>query len=251
MAMRRGTLLVSDIDGTLVNSDDRLPNEFIRLLEEFRARGGLFTLATGRNLSMAKPVVEQIAVDLPVILNNGAVMYDTRHDMIVSQHTLSAADVDMLVSALHASEGEVVAFRADEVINHPHRQSQMHGISKVSFIGAAAPEIPRCLACRFSIVRSHQYCWDIGPRHVSKGSALSNLVRTHGMGMSDVVAVGDNENDIDMITRAGLGVAVANANPLLKRVATLRTTQECRYGVAELIEHLLYTPAAQVIACGA
>ena len=71
---------------------------------------------------------------------------------------------------------------------------------------------------------------------VSKGSALHYLATHLNMSVDEVIAIGDNRNDVEMIREAGLGVAVANAHPDVKQVADMITDSNDDDGVAKVIE---------------
>ena len=72
---------------------------------------------------------------------------------------------------------------------------------------------------------------------VRKDSGIAHLCDELGITMQQVVAVGDGDNDLDMLRSAGLGVAMANATPQALAVADVRTTADCDHdGVAETIE---------------
>ena len=68
--------LVSDIDGTLVTDQKQIPSLVRQAIAQFRQSGGVFTLATGRNYAETERFIRELEVDLPVILCNGALLYD-------------------------------------------------------------------------------------------------------------------------------------------------------------------------------
>ena len=69
-------LLITDLDGTLLPSDKRIPPEDLEIIHRFQAAGGRFTIATGRTYEAAAAYLEQVQPNAPVILYNGAMLFD-------------------------------------------------------------------------------------------------------------------------------------------------------------------------------
>jgi hypothetical protein len=84
------------------------------------------------------------------------------------------------------------------------------------------------------------YCHvTITPRGVSKGNGLRELAMLLGIHLSETIAVGDNLNDLDMLSTAGLGVAMGNATPEAKAQADYVTGSNNEDGVAQVIERFI------------
>ncbi len=92
------------------------------------------------------------------------------------------------------------------------------------------------------LYRSKDTYIEIAPRKISKATGLEVLLKSRfNFGMEDVIAFGDNYNDIDLLQKAGWGVAVANARPEVKAVANEITLHHKEDGVAETLERILGT----------
>ena len=89
------------------------------------------------------------------------------------------------------------------------------------------------------LVSSEANYLEILPAGVSKGNALKYLAEYLRIPLREIIAVGDNLNDVEMLSEAGLGVAMGNAHPELKKVADHVTDSNDNDGVAKLIEHYL------------
>ncbi|HMB28702.1 MAG TPA: HAD hydrolase family protein, partial [Blastocatellia bacterium] len=76
----------------------------------------------------------------------------------------------------------------------------------------------------------------------SKGASLATIAKKHGVARQEVMAVGDNHNDLTMLRYAGLGVVMANAEDELKRMGFELTSSNEEDGVAEAIERHILTP---------
>ena len=69
-------LLIADIDGTLVTDDKQIPEKNKAAIREFTEKGGVFTIATGRGVTLARPVAEELEIGAPAVVFNGAAVYD-------------------------------------------------------------------------------------------------------------------------------------------------------------------------------
>lgn len=100
-------LLVSDIDGTLMNFPAPIPPRNIEALRRFTAAGGRFSVATGRSIASARPYVEQLPVNAPCILYNGCAIYDFAAEKVLRAHELPDSYAGYLSALMR--EREIVA----------------------------------------------------------------------------------------------------------------------------------------------
>lgn len=261
-------LLVADVDGTLTEGGAPIPSPLAQRLAEFRERGGLFTLATGRCPEAARPYLEQLAVNLPAILMNGALLFDPVSGQSLEEHYLDRPLVAHLLDWLADTRPDALVYQDREVLVHrvtpaiaQHLVKDGTRCREVAEWRAVDPEkvfkvliiAPRCPASLFTgryremgesihWVNSEPTYWEVLPEGVSKGSALVALCRRLGLAPDEVAAVGDGLNDLEMLGRAGLGVAVANAPAGLKSTAARVTTARSSQGVLELLDSILGTP---------
>ncbi|MGE5572260.1 MAG: Cof-type HAD-IIB family hydrolase [Bacteroidota bacterium] len=268
-------LLVTDIDGTLVDSHQKVPEANARAIKRLIASGGLYTFATGRNENSARPYAEALGINAPAILYNGANVVDLSRNKAIFERCLSrqaATFVLRLVSSfdvhptLHLG-GRVYVQRAsgalrDHMAKNGIQWTEVGDLArfleqtprrerptKILLIGAdyVLEGLRRAIQAglpRISITKSEPTYLEVLPPGVSKGAALLVLCRHLGIDPKEVVAVGDGPNDLSLIQAAGMGVAVANAAPELKEHADFvsKSNEEC--GIAEVIETFFDTPLA-------
>ena len=106
---------------------------------------------------------------------------------------------------------------------------------------AIVPELRQRFAERLRIVRSHRNFVEGNPLDASKGQALACLAAHLGIPQSQTAAVGDNDNDADMVAWAGLGMAMGNAHPDLKAIADVILPPVEQDGAAVAIEKYILT----------
>ncbi|HAS78146.1 MAG TPA: Cof-type HAD-IIB family hydrolase, partial [Ruminococcus sp.] len=76
-------LLITDLDGTLLTKDKTISETDLEAINSFRKKGGLFSVATGRTIQAVKPYFDILKPDMPVILYNGAMIYDPKNKKII------------------------------------------------------------------------------------------------------------------------------------------------------------------------
>lgn len=259
----RYRLLVTDVDGTLLPADRRLPPEVREAVRAAQARGVRVCLATGRMWKSVRPYLEAVGADSPVILYNGAVVYDFRAGRVLERHRLDSEAVRAALEVVREF-GDVRPhlFADDRVyVDRQDEQSraylQRDGITaeevgdllahlppdpvKVLVVGEPArlAELDRELSHRAPGVRrvfSERNFLEILPEGVSKGTALRTVCAHLGVPPDQVVAVGDNPNDLEMLDVAGLGVAVCGAHPDLRASADYVTRSGAGRAIVEVVE---------------
>lgn len=260
----RYRLVVADVDGTLVHRGGDIPPETRAAVAEYRARGGAFTLATGRPVAGVRHYARQLDLDLPGITFNGAVIYDFRAERVLYRREL---DPGLARRALAlAREYPVDAFLYDgeavlveRLTPRVERYMQKDRVSctpvgdlpahldrtglrppKLLFFGEVAESLRlmerlRAEGWPVNWVQSDANFVELLPPGASKGAALEWLAARLGVPLEAVMAVGDHHNDLELLRRAGLGVAVANAQPEVRARAGWVTAAPYGLGVAEAL----------------
>ena len=116
MGIFDGYLLVSDMDGTLLNSKGKLSEENKKAIEYFVDNGGQFTLATGRMLPSVKRHIHKMKVTLPVIMYNGTKVYDFNNNEVIWERFLEEErkEIVKVVSDVNYNVG--IEIYSDEVV---------------------------------------------------------------------------------------------------------------------------------------
>lgn len=88
MGIFDGIILISDMDGTIINSDKKISERDKKAINYFKENGGLFTIATGRMLPSANRYVLDLDLSLPIILYNGGKIYDYKEEKTLKEYYL-------------------------------------------------------------------------------------------------------------------------------------------------------------------
>jgi Cof subfamily protein (haloacid dehalogenase superfamily) len=258
------TLLVSDMDGTLLDSDSLVSNENHNALVDYVAVGGQFTVATGRMRSAVARYLPRIPMNHPAILYNGSMIYDFAKEKILWKLSLpdEAKEIVRQImgefpeAALEIYHGDELYFVGENAETDEHKLREEFSPHCVSLDEVPLPWIkaiiawePKKLAqvekwlkgkkLNFRFTYSEPCFIELLNNDATKGTALVELAKITGFDIRNVIAVGDNLNDMEMIASAGTGIAVANAHPELKRIADICGPENNDNAVARIVRCLL------------
>jgi 5-amino-6-(5-phospho-D-ribitylamino)uracil phosphatase len=254
MAAWRPQVVALDIDGTLVDHEGVLPHEVRRSVRRVVDAGVPVVLTTGRSWHATRPVFEQLGLPSgPAVASNGAVTVSFPPFQLEQVITFDPSEVIEKVLREHPT-----AALAAEVIGQGYRVTKQFpegdltgDIEEVSVDDLAGSDVTRIvvrdpnssdtefirLADRLGLHGVSYFvgwsAWlDIAPEGVNKASALADVVAGLGFRASDVLAIGDGRNDIEMLTWAGRGVAIGDATPEVLQVADHVTGTFAEFGTA-------------------
>jgi len=268
-------LLAVDIDGTLLDSRGRLPDAHRDALVAAVAAGIDVVLVTGRSFHFARPIADLLPIPLTLVVNNGAVVKRKTGETEVRHLLSRDAAQMVLAETRHLEDSVAVVFdRPDErqIVfermdwSHPNRRgyyeknkafiSQTSALIaeilvddpiQVMFNGSVAPmrELARALrslpvADRISVAVTEYETRDFSLVDVnaggcSKGTTLADWARSRGLTRDQVMAVGDNLNDLDMLDFAGVAVVMGNATDAVKSRRYHLTGSNDENGLADAI----------------
>lgn len=259
-------MVVTDLDGTARSRARGITDGVRAAVTEARARGVRVCVATGRMWRSAAPWVRALGADSPAILYNGGqvfdfaagrVLYERRLPAAVAREALAlvARDPDVqphlylndavyverphpLTDAYVADDGltcEVVPALAPLLVADPHKVLVIGAPDRIEALGRAVRES----GLPVHAVQSEPVYLEILPAGISKGTALVELVRALDLATEEVIAVGDNWNDLEMIEAAGLGVAMGHAPAGVRARADHVCASADEEGLREVIERFV------------
>ncbi|MDQ7820244.1 MAG: Cof-type HAD-IIB family hydrolase [Armatimonadota bacterium] len=268
----RYRLVVADIDGTLVTSTREITPRVRAAVQAARRRGVRVCLATGRMWPSAEPYVRRLGADPPIILYNGGLVYDFATGTVLRRVPLDVDHARAVLDVLREHpevqphlyvNDRVYTARPSEITDQYRRKDgipvevvgDLRAVlsappMKILIIGAR-PDLERVrarirqLPRQIHTVFSEDTYLEVLPQGSSKGAALQWMARHLGIPLEQVVAVGDNLNDLEMIQVAGLGVAMGNAPADLKAAADVVTASNDEEGLAEVIERCVLQGTGQ------
>lgn len=260
-------LLVSDIDGTICPMFGVVPQRNIDAVKRFQSMGGHFTLATGRHLALVSDLAETFAVSAPLILANGACVYDTKRQECIYNEYLPACAVEIVRRLSSYSKLVAVRVMAEDGVVYNAYQREGEAPDKDAYTKYFVDTLPleelahmrwrKALLMSepedteefrayideqhfegVDFVASSEFYYEMIPVGVSKANGLRLVAEHLGIELKNTVAIGDYDNDLEMLCTAGLGVAAGNAAENVKAAAELVVCHSENGCLGDLVEYL-------------
>lgn len=254
-----------DMDGTLLTRDHKISSATRAALAQARAHGIKVLLVTGRHFMTARPFHHELALDTPIICSNGACLYDPTTDRILTGDPLASAPLNVLLAQVeaqqmgalfHLSEGigyigceeHVTRIRHWSANQPDHLKIAIHPVEelagwldnpvwKLELFNQDPARLHRFMDEERDLIPftrdwAAPYAVELVQPGCSKGNRLAQWAASEGIAMEQVVAFGDNNNDISMFEQVGLAVAMGNAAPQIQHHADQVTADHNEDGIA-------------------
>jgi Cof subfamily protein (haloacid dehalogenase superfamily) len=261
-------LLALDLDGTLMDDDMVLKSERVRqAIAAAQERGVAVTLATGRMFDYTLPFAQDLGITAPLICYQGGLIRAPDADTPIYRATMEPGLIHDMLEWRARQKWQFVLY-ADDAVFLDERQYPMtfyqdmlgerliwvddlaavpEQHEPVKFLVFVEPpeaenvlaELRRLFGERMELTRSHARIVEGNPSGVSKGDALRRLAEYLNISRAEVMAVGDQDNDIPMVSWAGLGVAMGNGSPRIKAIADWVAPPVTEDGAAVAIERFI------------
>ena len=281
-------MIAIDLDGTLLSPSGTVTKRAKDAVHQALKSGLLVCFATGRNWTESRTVVEAVEHYSTAVFAGGAMVVDTERDVtlhkmmmdpalaaelsahleaeghaVLALQDTDAAGVDYLVTGEAELNEATLAWtrvtdakirRVPRLSDHDHRHTVRVGIV------AAREDVQRStqtLTQQFGdrIVQQSLYVpayrvevLEVFDPAVNKWQGILHVARHHGIDPGEIIAVGDDVNDIPMLRNAGLGVAMGNARPEIQAIAGRVIGTNADEGLAQFLEDLVADHAVQPLA---
>ena len=266
------SLIALDLDGTLLLPDRTVSPKVAETLAIARSKGIKLVLCSGRPLPGVVTLLEELNLQNEgdhVITYNGALVQQSNDGKILAHHTMDYEDfleVDDLARETgihcHAVNDTGVYTTNKDISYYSVRESFLTTvplryrtaeemdpsllISKIMFVDPkeileeAISKIPAAFAEKYTLLRSEDFFLEVLNKSASKGQALRDLAAILNIPREEIMAIGDNGNDLDMLEFAGMGVAMGNASLAAKEASDYVTDSNVHDGVATAIEKFAF-----------
>lgn len=263
-------VIALDLDGTLLTPNKTILPESIEALARAQQAGVKVLIVTGRHHCAIHPFYQALQLDTPAICCNGTYLYDYAAKKVLASDPLEKSQATRVIEMLDEENIHGLLYVDDAMLYQeptghvtrtlnwaqslPEAQRPLflqvpslaqaaqdaHAIWKFALSHpdtralqqfAERTEAELALACEWSW---HDQV-DIAQAGNSKGKRLAQWVESQGLSMQDVLAFGDNYNDLSMLEQVGLGVAMGNADDAIKARAKKVIGTNLEAGIAEVI----------------
>ena len=263
--MNEQYLILLDLDGTTLYDWQTLSSEVLQTINKVREKGHIVAIATGRPYRSSKVFYDLLNLDTPIVNYNGALIHHPKdhsfkeyNEFIPLEDVLKVFDAmdSYIDNAFCEYYEDIYLYKEDEAIMplvHPEGGTliigSFHETLKTNpngFIVLAKPgahvEIEEYIDAHFKDVLNHRN-WggeyeqiiEIYTPKTCKGNAMKILADYYQIPIERTIAIGDGNNDVEMIRGAGIGVAMENAVDAVKEVAKYNTTSNKNHGVAAFL----------------
>lgn len=258
-------LCAIDIDGTLLNSQGEVTEDTIKAINQCKDNGVKVILSTGRPIQGIKKYMDLLDLSGPHITYNGAMIVGEDRKVIY-QVLLNQVDAEKIyqlgqdkgLSMIVWSENQLYGNKDDlnvrnyqklsgvePVIIHSFDDLKDKEITKIIWIDEATTiqKIQKSLNkdqfSEVNFVTSKPHFLEFFSAKVSKGKALEMVGKSLIIRRDQIVAIGDGENDLEMIQYAGLGIAMSNGAEIVKEHADIVTDSNDEDGLAKALRKLI------------
>jgi Cof subfamily protein (haloacid dehalogenase superfamily) len=265
-------MLAIDLDGTLLNSNKEISEENQKYIKLAMEKGIKVIICSGRIYSGAKIFAQQLSLQEPMVVCNGAVIKDVKTDKVYYSNLLSKEDCFKVIGILHkyniyfhtyvddvmyAEKLDYAAlhymisskdlrsdFRIDVKVVESVKDIIDKSFQKPAKIVVMSSDSKDLLKVRnvvegvetIDIVSSNYDNFEVLNRGVSKGKALEIISQMFSINQEEILAIGDNENDCPMLKYAGFSVAMGNSEDWIKDICDFVTLTNDEDGVAKAIK---------------
>lgn len=264
-------MLVLDLDGTLTNSKKKITEPTKKALIEIQERGKKVVLASGRPINGVQPLAQELELGRfgsYILSFNGARITQCSTGNLIYNKTIPHEVIEPIYQIAKQYEGaDIITYQDGDIIsglkpneytekekniNKMHIKPVEHfseyidfPVNKLLIPGEPAilEEMMEVLKKKFhsllNIYRSEPFFLEIMPQKIDKAYTLQKLLSSIGLTADQMICCGDGYNDLSMIEYAGLGVAMENAQPIVKEKADYITRSNDEDGVLYVIEQFM------------
>ena len=258
-----GMLILSDMDGTILDDNKQISEENIKAIQYFVDNGGRFSLATGRSKTSMEYYVQHLPINAPVVVYNGAGVYDFKADRFVFTKCMDdscVAFINDICQKFPFVAGEVYLEATEFVVNGNEITDWHFKQIRLPMIEKKAEEIPLpWVKINFCIPeekmdeveayareyhknwfyqRSGRRFFEAMSLGLDKGTGALEVCKAENIDPKYLFTIGDHLNDIELIEAAGISFCPANSQDKIKEMADVIVTDNNNHALASMIEWL-------------
>ncbi|MDF2802971.1 MAG: HAD-superfamily hydrolase, subfamily [Anaerocolumna sp.] len=264
-------ILVLDIDGTLTNSNKDISPKTLDAIMSIQERKHTVVLASGRPTPGITALADKLRLSHYggyILSYNGAKIINCKTGEVIYEKVLPADIIPSLHAAAIQHNVGIISYEGDHVITDMDIDEYMMKEAKINSIPIKAikdfpnyitfpvnkclitghgdklaeiePKMKEQFGDRINIYRSEPFFLELMPHNIDKANSLKELLKYLNLTNEQMISCGDGYNDLSMIEYAGMGVAMANAQEIVKKAANYITFSNDEDGVAHVIEEFMF-----------
>jgi HAD superfamily hydrolase (TIGR01484 family) len=239
-------VLALDLDGTLLTDEKMVTEETKLWLQRAVDIGVTVMFSTGRGVQTVEAIRKELGLSSPMVLLNGAEVWESPG--LLWKRTLLPRETVRMMHGLAVQKGAVFwAYSVESLTGHRKWDETMFEREWMKF--GIRHDNPAVLCQirdellrwnKIEVTSSAPVNLEISAKGISKESGVREACRRLSVAMEDVMAIGDSENDRNLLLAAGLGVAMDNSDDGIKAIAGACTDSNNRNGVAKAIQRFIF-----------
>ena len=266
-------LIILDLDGTLTNEKKEITAHTLSTLLKAQELGVRIVLASGRPTYGVVPIAKKLKLDQYggyILSYNGGEIINWQTGELLYKNLLEPEMLPYLYQCAKDNDFTIMTYDGEYVVTEnpddiyvrkaslvnvmPIKEVEnfldavsTHPISKCLIMGEAEKlallekEMSKALNGRMGVFRSEPYFLELVPKGTDKALSSAFLLNSLQIDKKEMIAIGDGFNDVSLIQYAGLGVAMANAQEIVRNNANYITFSNEEDGVAHVIEKFVFT----------
>lgn len=262
-------IIFTDLDDTLLNSEKKVSEVDKEAIKKAQEMGVKFVLSSGRPTFAMWDLAKELELDKYgsyILSYNGSIITDCATKENIFEVSLEKEDLHLMYDFSRENKVHILTYIDDEIVSETESQyiteevkmtKMNHNLVKdfkesvnkssvkcmlleePSYLKEVEKKLKESYGDRYSIAISKPFFLEVTKLGIDKGVALEKLSEYLGIDIRDTIAVGDSYNDIPMLKKAGLAVAVENANEDTKKICGYITKSNNNGGMAHLINELI------------
>ncbi len=262
-------LLISGLDGTLLNSKGELSEANRQAILSFQAEGGIFTIATSQSEHVLLPLLEKLPLSFPLILHDGALLFDPLEKKHIKngQIILSSSLLNQLLKLVHGNPISTLFFIGNEVYT-THRDRNIRLLEKRTQCRAKLLEKSTDFSKLIRIVLFSTFaklldqikkaifhhnieceayftqndCLEILPLYVNKGRALQEIRQLYNLEHRKTYTIGNNITDFSLFELSDRSYIVKDCHPRLRQKNFIQTVSNDQHAIAHIVQDIQIEP---------
>ncbi len=268
-------LICTDLDGTIVENGYQVSDKSIETIKALKEAGIEVVVSTGRNYQSARKIADEMGLDAPIIACNGACIRIPQTEEMIHLDRMSQESVREIVASTEGVSAVCYTYGTDAIYIGEKTEKFKEMLSNIeTYVKGNLPleihedldvieavhvhEKPLkleifiddlkdydrvynklCEMTTIEVSSTYGHLIEIVNKGVSKGDALKRIATYYDIDVEHIVGIGDNHNDIQMLSVAGLGIAMGNASDSVKTYANEITKSIQDDGFAHAMEHFV------------
>lgn len=263
MNLKHIKLVITDMDGTLLNSRHEVSNRFLKQFEILKSHNILFTAASGRPYYSIIDKLKSIKNDIIVVAENGGIIAD--NVQLLASKSMDSSKLKTIESSVNKIKDIIIIYCTKDIAYIKHTSQDNINIVKeyyskyklINSISEIKDKVVKIALYHHISSEKHIYPFvknfnsdskviisspnwiDISEKGINKGNALNFLQKKYNIKVSETLAFGDYNNDLEMLQQAKFSVAMANSHNDVKSISKYETTSNDNSGVENVLDELI------------